>query len=130
MEDRRAIVQSLVSQITLGDSQVEFKYQFPDKSEVSSKDAAVSQQMAGPTNGLAPDPNEPYYIRLPKPKERCPMTGMSRSKLNELVLPNQRNAFNPPVESLSLKLPGRTRGTRLIIWPSLKRYLAEQNPEA
>ena len=130
LDDRRAIVQSLVDHITIGDGQVEFAYHFPNKSDVPSKDAAVSQQTASPTNDIAIDPDEPFYIRLPKPGERCPRTGMSRSKLNELILPSDRNSHKPPVQSLSLKSPGQTRGTRLIVWPSLKRYLAGQHPDA
>lgn len=124
LEDRRAIVQSLVSQITLGDSQVEFQYQFPDKSEVSSKDAAVSQQTASPTNDPIFDPNEPIYIRLPKPKENCLRTGLSRSSLNQLILPCPENNWDPPVQSLNLTKPGNLGGARLIVWKSLKDYLS------
>ncbi len=129
LDDRRAIVQSLVDQITIGDGQVEFAYLFPNKSEGFLKDVAVSQQMGSSTNDNtdAPtNPDEPHYIRLPKAGKRCHLTGMSRSKLNELILPSERNSFKPPVKSLSLKLPGRTRGTRLIVWPSLKQLLSDQ----
>jgi hypothetical protein len=129
LEDRRAIVQSLIDHVTIGVDQIEFAYLFPNKSEDSSKDATVPQQTNDPTNEPVPAPNEPYYIRLPAPGKRCPLTGLSRSKLNELILPNERNNYKPPVKSISPKLPGRSRGTRLIVWPSLKRYLAEQDQE-
>lgn len=126
LEDRRAIVQSLVDHIVIGDSQVEFAYQFPNTLEESSKDAAVSQQMANPTNESSPNPNEPIYLRLPKPGERCSRTGLTRSKLNQLVLPSEQNGYKPPVASMSLKQPGKIRGIRLILWESLKAHLRKQ----
>lgn len=130
LEDKRTIVSSLLDRIVIGDGEIEFCYAFPETSEEISKDAGVSQQTGGPTNGLARDPSEAIYLRLPKPGRRCEKTGLSRSKLNELILPSARNSFAPPVKSLSLKLPGRARGTRLIVWPSLKQFLAEQEEGA
>lgn len=76
--------------------------------------------MQAPGTGQAP-----YDIRLPKTGKRCPLAGMSRARLNGLILPNERNDQKPPVKSISPKLPSRSRGTRR---PSLKRYLAERNP--
>lgn len=126
LQDQRDIVSALLDEIVIGDGEVEFRYSFPENLEEFSKDASTAQQTADPTNGPVLAPNEPLYIRLPASGSRCKYTGLSRSKLNELVLPNKRNSYKPPVQSLSIKLPGRLRGTRLIIWPSLKRYLAEQ----
>lgn len=126
LEDQQEIVSALLDEFVIGDGEIEFRYSFPEKIEEFSKDASTAQQTADPTNGPALAPNEPLYIRLPSPGSRCEHTGLSRSKLKELVLPNERNSYKPPVQSLSIKLPGRQRGTRLIIWPSLKRYLAEQ----
>ena len=125
LEDRRAIVQSLVDHITVGDGQVEFAYAFPNKSEDSSKDATVSQQMTSPTNGSALDSDEPVYIRLPKAGKRCPRTGLTRSALNNLILPTKQNRYNPPVASKSIRQKGKVRGIRMILWESLKTYLAE-----
>lgn len=128
LDDRRAIVQSLVSHIVIGDGQVEFAYLFPNKSEGFLKDATVSQQMEPPTNDhleTPSDPSEPIYIRLPKQGELCPRTGLSRAKLNDLILESPRNNNHPPVKSFSLGEDKKNRGTRLIIWASLKKYLRE-----
>ena len=66
----------------------------------------------------------PVYIRLPKPGEKCPITGLSRGKLNELILPNERNHFSPPVASKSLRKAGAQREVRLVLLESLMNYLA------
>ena len=65
----------------------------------------------------------PEFIRLPKGGTRCPFTGLSRSKLNQLVLPCKENGFKPPVESKVLRNRGAIRGTRLIVFDSLINYL-------
>ena len=49
---------------------------------------------------------------------------MTRSALNELILPSERNHFRPPVQSKSLRKREGGKGTRLIIWQSLKDYLS------
>ena len=66
---------------------------------------------------------KPEFIRLPKSGTRCPYTGLSRSKLNQLVLPCKENDFKPPVESKVLRKRGTIRGTRLIVFDSLMNYL-------
>jgi hypothetical protein len=66
---------------------------------------------------------KPEFIRLPKSGNRCPHTGLSRSKLNQLVLPCKENDFKPPVESKVLRKRGTIRGTRLIVFDSLMEYL-------
>jgi hypothetical protein len=65
----------------------------------------------------------PEFLRLPKSGERCPVTGMSRSSLNLLILPGEDNNFNPPVRSISLRKRGQIRATRLIVCKSLIDYL-------
>ena len=65
----------------------------------------------------------PEFIRLPKPSTLCSRTGLSRSKMNELVLPSELNGFKPPVRSLSLRNRGQTRAVRLIVFDSLISYL-------
>ena len=67
----------------------------------------------------------PKYIRLPKSGTYCPWTGLSRSKLNQLILPTAENHYSPPVKSCSLRPPGSIRGTRLILYESLMAYLTE-----
>ena len=89
--------------------------------------AAVTQHLESlaplPTDDPEPIPGEPLYIRLPKPGQQCPHCGLTRSKLNELILATPRNHFRPPVKSLNSCPPGKERGVRLIIWASLKAYL-------
>ena len=72
---------------------------------------------------VAATPNcRPEFIRLPK-LGLCPITGLSRSKLYDLISPNEGNGFKPPVKSVSLRKPGQTKGTRLIVLQSLLAYL-------
>jgi hypothetical protein len=71
----------------------------------------------------APDKLKPEFVRLPKGGTRCPHTGLSRSKLNQLVLPCKENDYKPPVESKSVRNRGSIRGTRLIVFDSLMEYL-------
>ena len=66
---------------------------------------------------------KPEFVRLPKSGSRCPHTGLSRSKMNQLVLPCKENDFKPPVESKSVRSRGTIRGTRLIVFDSLMEYL-------
>ena len=97
-------------------------------SDSSSKDAIQPQQTNPPTT-QPPSGNStggPVYIRLPKPGDKCPITGLSRPKLNELILPNERNHYSPPVASKSLRKAGARKGVRLVLLESLMQYLAEQ----
>ena len=66
------------------------------------------------------------WIRLPRPSARCPVSGLSRSTLAELVRPCSRNDFNPPVESRQLKRRGTSRGVLLLSRASLLSYIADQ----
>lgn len=68
---------------------------------------------------------EPVTIRLPRQGDRCPWTGLSRSALNDLVLPSKRNKFSPSVKSNLLKTKENSTGIRLIDFQSLKSYLLE-----
>ena len=54
--------------------------------------------------------NKSEFIRLPKSGKRCPVTGLSRSAINLLVLPCKQNDFRPPVRSHSMKKPGQIKG--------------------
>jgi hypothetical protein len=66
------------------------------------------------------------WLRLCRPGERCPVSGLSRSTLAELVRPCERNDYRPPVESRLLKRKGATRGVLLISRASLLDYINEQ----
>jgi len=68
-------------------------------------------------------PAEPEFLRLPPPGVRCPFTGLSRSALNELILPTESNGFNPPVRSFCIRKRGAKTGIRLIDYASLKAYI-------
>jgi hypothetical protein len=118
---RRAIITSFVSTFVVGTDEVEIAYLLPEPS--GSKDTAPSQQITPPTNQSA-KVDGPAYIRLPKPGSRCQISGLSRSKLNELILPNKRNHFRPEVASKSLRQKGAQRGVRLVLLESLMAYLS------
>jgi hypothetical protein len=78
-------------------------------------------------------PREPEYMRLPKAGERDPIFGLSRSCLNQLILPCLANDFRPPVRSSVLRRPGAKTGVRLILVESLRAYIqscSEQASEA
>ena len=85
----------------------------------------------------APTPPRPEFIRLPT-HGLCPWTGLTRAKLNELILPSRINDFKPPVKSVSLAPRGTKKGVRLIYLQSLLDYLhqhsqggeATPNPQA
>ena len=62
------------------------------------------------------------WIRLPK-VGRCPYSGLTRSTLNNLILPCEINGFKPPVRSVSLRKRTQVRGTRLIHYGSLMSYI-------
>lgn len=65
----------------------------------------------------------PEFLRLPKPGTLCPVTGLTRSFLNSLILPTADNQQRPPVKSVSLRQRGAQRGVRLIAFDSLLAYL-------
>lgn len=67
--------------------------------------------------------SKPEFIRLPKTGERCPYTGLSRTELNGLILPNAKNGGRSSVASVSLRKRGALRGTRLINYDSLIAHL-------
>jgi hypothetical protein len=53
----------------------------------------------------------------------CPITGMSRSAINELILPTPRNENRPPVRSFCLRQRGAKTGIRLVDFFSLTSYI-------
>ena len=64
---------------------------------------------------------EPEFIRYPKPKDRCPLTGLSRTTLAELV---DRGA----VKAAKLRKKGSQRSITLIHRESLLEYLRSKMP--
>jgi len=71
--------------------------------------ADLSPQLPSPAS-------RPEWIRLAKPGSLCPWTGLSRSKLWEVLQSGK-------VKHLCLKKPGAQRGARLIHLGSLLSYL-------
>lgn len=118
--NRRKIMATFLQRIECERDELRFSYHNPEPSD--PKDASRLQQISGSTNQAGD--GRPVYIRLPKSGERCPHSGLTRSKLNELILPSERNAFRPPVESKCLRKRGSERGIRLISLQSLMDHLA------
>ena len=52
----------------------------------------------------------PPFLRLPKPKERCPYSQLSRTTLAEICVPTAANNFRPPVRALCIKTTARKKG--------------------
>ena len=89
--------------------------------------AAVAQHMESNETEPSDDPDhvphEPIYIRLPPQGKKCPDSGLTRSKLNELILATPRNNYRPLVKSINSCFHEKVRGVRMIIWASLKAYI-------
>lgn len=66
----------------------------------------------------------PKVIRLPKPKSRCPYTGLSRATLYRWITPSYKNGFNPPVRSYCVRTnPKARKGIRWVDMESLEAYI-------
>lgn len=65
----------------------------------------------------------PEFLRLPKTGTLCPVTGLSRSYLNGLILPTEANGHCPPVKSVCLRQRGAKKGVRIIACAALLEYL-------
>ena len=64
----------------------------------------------------APQPTKPEFIRLPRPGTLCPWTGLSRSKMWEVLQTGK-------VKTVCLRKPGAAKGARLIHLAGLLDYL-------
>lgn len=117
---RCRIIHTFVESFVITGDEIEVRYLFPEPS--ASKETSPPQQISTPT--YQPQTGGPIYIRLPKPGTACPYSGLSRAKLNELILPNERNNFSAPVASKSLRQKGAQRGIRLVLLESLMAYLS------
>ena len=62
------------------------------------------------------------FVRLPKPSTTCPITGLSRSKMWDLIAQGC-------VKSVCLRKKGAAKGTRLVHLESLLSYLHSQMDE-
>ena len=60
----------------------------------------------------------PEFIRLPKPSTLCPWTGLSRTKMWELLETSN-------IKTVCLRRPGAAKGARLVHLQSLLDYLYE-----
>jgi hypothetical protein len=65
----------------------------------------------------------PEFLRLPAPGQRCAWTGLSRSAINEWILPTPRNSNKPPVRSFVLRQKGAKTGIRLVDYSSLRSHI-------
>ena len=72
---------------------------------------------------------DPEWVRLPKTGTLCPYTGLTRSKLNELILPCPANGHKPLVRSVCLRQRGKVKGVRLVFFDSLLDYIRQQAEE-
>ncbi len=67
----------------------------------------------------------PEFLRLPKPGMLCIYTGLTRSAINELILPTERNGFKPPVKSFCIRQRGAKTGIRLVEYASLAAFIRQ-----
>ena len=79
---------------------------------------------SAPENNAHQPTRMPMFLRLPKPKERCEYTGMSRTTMCELTVPSEINNFAPPVKShVQTTRTGAKRGIRFVDSESLLAYI-------
>lgn len=60
----------------------------------------------------------PTYLRVPRSGERCPLTGLCRSSIWNLI-----SGESPRVNSEVVRRPGASRGIRLVEAQSLLDYI-------
>lgn len=77
----------------------------------------------------APRSGKPEWIRLPT-RGKCPLTGLSRSGLYQIVAPCAWNDYTHAVQRIVLRRRGAARGTRLISYDSLLTWLASLPSES
>lgn len=66
------------------------------------------------------DQSPQIWIRLPKPTEVCPYSGLKRSAFENLI-----KAHPDRIRSAHLRDAQHRRGNRVIWWPSLNQFLHE-----
>ena len=90
------------------------KLKFSDAGDFTANPPTVAGTSIGKIQGAALADAE--FIRLPRPRERCPLTGLSRTTLIELLEAGQ-------IRGLTIRRPGAIRGIRLIVKASLLSHL-------
>jgi hypothetical protein len=70
-----------------------------------------------------PVPPWPEILRLPPPGGRCPVTGLARTTLVDLTVPNPRNGFLPPVPARAHRRRAALRPRWYISTAALLDYL-------
>ena len=96
---------------------------------LEKQSAGTTEKNSAPPNAIAVHVAQtivPTYLRVPKPGQLCPWSGLSRSKMLTLVLPSPANDWKPPVKSISLRQKGRRRGCRLVVYASLISVIEQQ----
>ena len=83
-------------------------------SDFTTKPPTVAGPSIGKIQGAALADAE--FIRLPRPRERCPLSGLSRTTLVELLDAGK-------IKGLTIRRPGTTRGIRLVVKASLLSHL-------
>jgi len=94
--------------------------------------ALTAQRARGINFGMpsgSPDPPTAEYIRLPKPGERCPLTGLSRTSLVEVINERDRESGEFLVLQFTKKRYGKQRGIRMINRASLLAHLDKRARE-
>lgn len=86
----------------------------PNASGWTQHPPSVAGQGIGPLQGATL--SEAEFVRLPRPRSRCPLTGLSRTSMVDLL-------DQGLVKSICLRRKGARRGIRLIVKDSLLGYL-------
>jgi hypothetical protein len=78
-----------------------------------------------PTPSLVPS----EWVRLPRPRERCPLTGLSRTSLVELLDLKDTQSGEYLIKQYTKKRFGKQRGIRMIHRASLLAFLDQRAAE-
>ena len=87
---------------------------YDNAGEHTTKPPTVAGTSIGKIQGAALADAE--FLRLPRPRERCPISGLSRTTLIELLEAGK-------IRGLTIRRPGAIRGIRLIVKSSLLSHL-------
>lgn len=68
------------------------------------------------------DGTEPEWMRLPAPRARCRLTGLSRTGLNEAIERGE-------IRAITIRQPGATRGVKLVNVASVRTWLTRLDTE-
>lgn len=71
---------------------------------------------------VTPGGIEPEFTPMPSPSQVEPYSGLRRGLLYQLWREKK-------IETVSLRMPGKTRGRRLIVLSTLKKFLRDLNAE-